>query len=191
MRAVRGATALLVGVAVLTGCSDGATANETLPPISSSPAETTESLPPLGPPDLPMPAEAREQTPAGAEAFIRYYMDVYNWAQAHMNVTYMRQLSRDCDTCARIMGEIENDAATGYSYRGGQVTVDYVDATDHQTAAVEAVFSISQAQLAVLDNTGQPLPGLSFDAHKSPGCGAVLAWDGRAHTWILEQWDIN
>jgi hypothetical protein len=191
MRLVRVAAAAVLGVVVLAGCSDDETANDTLPEVSSSAAQTSETLPPLGPPDLPMPVEAREQTPAGAEAFIRYYMHVYTWAQTHMDATYMRQFSRDCDTCARIIREIEADTSAGYSYKGGEISVGYAKATDQEPAGAEAVFSITQAPLTVLDQNGQPVSDLSFPAHTSPGCGAVMTWDTSGNTWVLEQWDIN
>ncbi len=65
---------VLVGAALLSGCSEKQEANDTLPTPSA--AETTEALPELGPPDLPMPAEAREQTVEGADAFTRYYVEI-------------------------------------------------------------------------------------------------------------------
>ena len=191
MRLVGMAVAAVVGLGLLAGCSSGRTANETLPPSASSPAETSATLPPLGPPDLPMPDEAREQTAAGAEAFLRYYMDVYTAAQASMDPTYMDQLSHDCETCNRIIGEINTDASAGYTYQGGEVTVEYVDTTNPKDSVAEAVFSLYQAPLAVVGQDGQPLPDLTFGERKSPGCGAILGWDRGEHTWVINQWDIN
>jgi hypothetical protein len=191
MRLVRMAAAAVAGVAVLGGCSDGGTANETLPSTSTSAAGTSESLEPLGPPDLPMPNEARVQSAAGAEAFIRYYMDVYNAAQSSMNPSYLEQFSQDCETCDRIIGEIESDASDGYSYQGGQVTVDYVDTTPPEQSSVEVVFSITQAPLIIIDPDGQPVPDLIFGERKSPGCGAILGWSPSESTWVLNQWDIS
>src|SRR4051812_13573990 len=106
MRLVRVAAAGAAGGAVLSGCSDGETANETLPATSTTAAESSASLPPLGPPDLPMPDEAREQTADGAEAFIRYYMSVYTSAEGSMDTTYLDQFSQGCETCDRIVDEI-------------------------------------------------------------------------------------
>ena len=65
---------LLAGGAVLSGCSEKQEANDSLPTASASPTE--DELPPLGPEDLPMPDEARTQDAAGAEAFVRYYIEL-------------------------------------------------------------------------------------------------------------------
>src|SRR4051794_26604224 len=99
MRLVRVAAVVLAGAAVLTGCSDGGTANETLPSTSTTAAETSEALEPLGPPDLPMPAEAREQTAAGAQVFLTYYVALMNHAQEQSTSRFVRDLSVDCSTC--------------------------------------------------------------------------------------------
>jgi hypothetical protein len=191
MRPMRVAAAAVAGVAMLAGCSDGGTANETLPSTSTSAAQTTESLPPLGPPDLPMPDEARAQTAAGAEAFVRYYMDIYTAAQASMDPTYMDQFSQDCETCNRIIDEIEKDSSSGYHYQGGQIAVSYVDATEPESSRVEVVFSITQTALSVLDPNNQPVADLVFEERKSPGCGAILGWSTSETSWVLNQWDIN
>ncbi|MCZ2813453.1 DUF6318 family protein [Modestobacter sp. VKM Ac-2979] len=179
-----------MAIAVLGGCSRGETANETLPEAPPSATETSEALPPLGPPDLPMPPEAREQTEAGAAAFVRYYMDVYNNAQSSMDPTYLDQFSQDCETCNRIAAEISSDASLGYAYRGGQVSVDYIDTTEPEDMTVEAVFSMTQAPLTVVDATGQPVADLTFGERSSPGSGAILAWSQTDQTWVLNQWDV-
>ena len=64
MRDLRWALAgLVVAAALLSGCSEKVEANDTLPPTSA--AETTESLPPVGPADFPVPDEARTKDAAG------------------------------------------------------------------------------------------------------------------------------
>ncbi|NEK94520.1 hypothetical protein GCU67_10095 [Modestobacter muralis] len=180
-----------MAIAVLTSCSSGETANETLPPVSSSAAPTSDTLQPLGPPDLPMPMEARQQSEAGAQAFLRYYMQLYSAAQASMNADYLDQFSQDCATCDRIIEEIRQDAATGYSYRGGQISVDYLDSSPVKGSVVEAVLSIRQSPLTVIDSTGQPIPSLIFDERTSSGSGALLGWDETTNSWVLNQWDVN
>ncbi len=66
---------------LLSGCSEKHEANDTLP--STSAAETTEALPALGPADFPVPDEARTKDAAGAEAFLRYWIDLLNRQQSH------------------------------------------------------------------------------------------------------------
>ena len=190
MRPMRVAAAAVVGVAMLAGCSDGGTANETLPSTSTSAAQTTESLPPLGPPDLPMPDEARAQTAAGAEAFIRYYMDIYTAAQASMDPTYMDQFSQDCALCDGIIKNLRDDAAAGYSYDGGQVTVTAASFGAANDSRIEGAFSIDQASLAVLGKDGVSVTDLSAPP-ASLNCGAILSWSSHDASWIFTQWDVN
>lgn len=190
MRLVRVAAAVAVGVAVLAGCSDGETANETLPSTSSTPTETTASLPPLGPPDLPMPAEAREQTPAGAEAFLRYYMAVYTMAQATMNSGYMDEFSQGCDLCDALTTNIRNDAASGYTYEGGNATVKNASFGEVEQGKIESSFSMDQAALVVNGPDGATLPDLSAPS-ATLDCGAIFNWSQKDTSWIFAQWDVN
>ena len=71
---------LLVGTALLSGCSEKQEAGTTLPSTSASP--TTEELPVVGPADFPVPDEARTKNAAGAEAFLRYFIELINRQQA-------------------------------------------------------------------------------------------------------------
>jgi outer membrane murein-binding lipoprotein Lpp len=190
MRLVRGAAAVL-GVVLLAGCSDGGTANETLPSTSStSAAETSASLPPLGPPDMPMPDEAREQTAAGADAFIRYYMDVYTAAQATMDPTYMDAFSQGCETCDTLISNLSDDMEAGYKYEGGRVAVQSSSFGNLAQSRIEGAFSIAQEALTVRDGAGNELPDLSAPA-ASLNCGAILTWSPIDRTWVLTQWDVN
>jgi hypothetical protein len=191
MRLVRVAAAAVASVAVLAGCSDGGTANETLPSTSSdSAAETSESLPPLGPPDLPMPAEAREQTAVGAEAFIRYYMAIYTAAEASMDPTYLDQFSQGCALCDSIINTLRDDATAGYSYEGGQVTVTDVSFGAISGSRVEGAFSIDQSSLTVHGNDGAAIADLGAPA-ESLNCGAILSWSADDASWVFTQWDVN
>src|SRR5215212_529757 len=57
-------------LALTTGCtSDTEQPSAELPPASSTAAQSTPDLPPLGPAEFPVPDEARRQDEAGAEAF--------------------------------------------------------------------------------------------------------------------------
>ncbi|HEV7872307.1 MAG TPA: DUF6318 family protein, partial [Modestobacter sp.] len=155
MRLARVAAGALVVGAVLTGCSGKQPANDTLPSAAPTSAESSESLPPLGPPDLPMPTEAREPTSEAASAFVVYYMTVYNEAQQTMDAQYLRDLSKGCTTCDRIAEEIIVDSQSGFSYQGGQVTIDSISAPAVNGQRAEAAFSTTQAPLTVLDATGE------------------------------------
>ena len=112
---------VLAGAALLSGCAEKQQANESLPSASASPTE--EALPPLGPEDLPMPAEARTQDAAGAEAFVRYYIELINRTSDVMDAQPLRDFSDGCADCNRIANSVEEDAAAGYEYEGGGITI--------------------------------------------------------------------
>jgi hypothetical protein len=67
---------LAAGAVVLSGCSERQEAADTLPEADATPSASEPELPPLGPPDLPVPDAAREKTPEGALAFAKYYMSL-------------------------------------------------------------------------------------------------------------------
>ncbi|WP_138734434.1 DUF6318 family protein [Modestobacter excelsi] len=188
MRLVQVAAAAAVGIAVLAGCSGGETANETLPSTSSSAAGTAASLPPLGPPDLPMPDEAREQTPAGAEAFLRYYMAVYTKAQVEMDSTYLRQFSQECSFCDALIQRLDENAASRHTYDGGAVTLRATSLTPDADGAIEGAFTIDQAALTIHDEAGATV---SEDPQATYSCGAVLTWRPTEAAWAMTQWDVN
>lgn len=158
-------------------------------PATSSAAEPTPELPPLGPPDLPMPDEARVQDEAGAEAFLRYYMEVYNHAQRTMNSTHLRELSRTCALCDRLADGLDADAAAGYSHEGGEVTVAEVSTPFLRSEdEAEIAFAVAQGPLTVTKD-GAPVEGLTFPGSSSTTDGAILEWDEERATWLLAQWD--
>ncbi|MEP6667274.1 MAG: DUF6318 family protein, partial [Nocardioidaceae bacterium] len=89
----------------LAACTDDtartptSTTSETSPtdPPSSSTPSTTEPTSPA-PPELP--DAAKEKTPAGAKAFIRFYVDVVNAAWKSQSSKQLRSLAtRSCSVC--------------------------------------------------------------------------------------------
>jgi hypothetical protein len=86
---------VVIGTALLTGCAEKQEANQTLPSTSASP--TTEALPEIGPADFPVPDEARTKDAAGAEAFLRYWIDLLNRQQAIPAGQPLRELGPECE----------------------------------------------------------------------------------------------
>jgi hypothetical protein len=114
---------LAAGAVVLGGCSERQEANDTLPGADAEASATEAELPPLGPPDLPMPAEARTQDAAGAEAFVRYYIELINRTSTVMDAAPLREFSDGCVDCDRIAAATEEASALGHDYQGGEMTV--------------------------------------------------------------------
>jgi outer membrane murein-binding lipoprotein Lpp len=182
------AVGLLLGTTLLAGCSARTEANDTLPSTSSAPT-TEAALPQLGPPDMPMPSEAREPTAEGADAFTRYYVELYNHAIRTLDTTHMRDFSQGCDTCDQLADQVDAVAAAGQRYEGGEARV--VASTPPFLTGDEAqlVFDVAQAPLSVtLD--GVPVEGQAMPEYSSTGGGGILRWSDDRATWVMTQWNI-
>jgi hypothetical protein len=189
MRLVRVTAAATLGLGLLAGCSDGGTASQTLPSASSSPASTSAALLPLGPPDMPMPDEAREQTAAGAEAFLRYYIDILNYTQSELTPTYVRDLSEQCATCNAFADGVDGYVHQGYRLSGGRIAL--TSASNAVLKGDEAEFSVALTQqpLTVTNEAAdvvETAPESSF-----PASGASLSWDAAQSSWLMTEITIQ
>ena len=184
-RAARTMAALVVTGGVLTGCSEAEPAGQTLPTTSAQAAPTTEALPPLGPADFPMPPEARTQDGPGAEAFTRYYIGLINRTSTVMDAVPLREFSQGCADCDRIATDTENDAAQGYRYEGGELTITWMATSPTIGDTADVAFTVDQAPLRVLDNNDAIVPGLSFPAYADLQSGVLASWDSNRTTWVV------
>jgi thiol-disulfide isomerase/thioredoxin len=87
---------VLVTALALGACSSDPTPKEPDPSTSTSAAPTpTATLP-------TMPAQASEDSAEGAAAFVKHYVDVFNYAAATGDVEELSRLSApDCEPCKR------------------------------------------------------------------------------------------
>ncbi|MGY1821549.1 DUF6318 family protein [Geodermatophilus sp. SYSU D00079] len=178
---------LAMAAALLSGCSEERPAADTLPSASAVPSPTEDALPPLGPADMPMPDEARTQDAAGAEAFVRYYIDLINRTSTVMDAAPLREFSEGCMGCARIANDNESDLSAGYRYEGGELRILQLgEPLVHGTTA-ELAFRVEQAPLTVVNETQQPVPGLVFDYKPNVLSSASFRWDGQQHSWLMTQ----
>jgi len=188
--AVRLSACLVAGAAVLTGCSEKQEANESLP-STSSPTSTEDELPPLGPEDLPMPDEARTQDAAGAEAFVRYYIELINRTSTVMDAQPLRDLSDGCRDCDRLADNTERANELGRLYRDGEITItDFRSPViDNEQASVGITFD--QAPLVVIDASGNPVEDGSSDAYSSLPGGIGLRWDATQTSWLITDFTVG
>jgi hypothetical protein len=173
---------LAAGGLVLIGCSAKQEASHTLPTTTA--AETTAALPPLGPKDMPMPAKARTKDAAGAEAFVRYYIGLINRTSTVMDATPLREFSDGCRDCDRLAASVENDAAVGHHYMGGEITLKQVGPALMKEKTAEFPLLVDQADFAVLEAAGGPVDGGSQAFSDLKG-GAALRWDETRHSWAM------
>ncbi len=182
---LRLAACLVAGAAVLTGCSEKQEAAQTLPTNSSAAPTEDDELPPLGPADMPMPPEARTQDAAGAEAFIRYYIELINRTSTVMDAQPLRDLSDGCRDCDRIADNVETDAAAGLHRDGGQLTVTGFGDPSVEGGSGRMAIVVDQSSLRVLDGAGLPVLGRGSEAFTGLTGGAALSWAPDRHTWIV------
>ena len=182
----------LVGVSVLAGCSaEGQQASTELPPASSTSAEPTPELPPLGPADFPVPDEARVQDEAGAEAFLRYYIDLINRQQAIPNGEPLRILGPDCGDCQRVARQYDEVAAAGQRDEGGALSITTdpgVRVTDDEA---RVSFIVRVEGIRLVEASGEPVEGASFDPQPRVPSGALLVWSDEAQSWFMRTLTIE
>ena len=186
MRLGRATAAAAVGVAVLAGCSDSGTANETLPPVTSSAAPTSEALKPLGPPDFPLPLAARRATPEGATAALSYYLELIP-RQSARDGEPLRQLSKDCSFCEFLATRADENAAANLSYNGGAIMTDGLRPPAFNDSVAEFAFSASQSAVEILDRNGQPVVGRGEAAISGLSGAAAMQWDESLDAWLMTQ----
>ncbi|MGY5882464.1 DUF6318 family protein [Modestobacter lacusdianchii] len=184
MRLVRTVAATAMGMALLASCSNGETANETLPPASSS-AESSESLAPLGPADFPMPIEAREKTQAGAIAASQYFIQLTVRAYQQGDTEPVRALSRDCEYCEFLIEAVNEDQAAGNQIRGGDVSFADPGQAHLTGETAETAFTVEQTSLSVIG------PDKELIASRTQP--SFTAFTALAATWSpdLQAWLIN
>jgi hypothetical protein len=180
---VRLVAGLAVVAALLSGCSEKQPANETLP--SASPAETTPELPPLGPEDMPMPDEARTQDAAGAEAFVRYYIELINRTGTTLDAAPLRNFSDGCDDCDRIASNAEANAEAGNRYEGGHITIVEVAPALVEGTSGDMAIRIDQSALVIVDPSGVPVHEGGSEAYTGLPGSVAVEWDSDRESWLM------
>jgi hypothetical protein len=117
---------------LLTGCGDDSKPDA--PSSSTSTAPTTTSTPSVSPTatvstktDPNIPAAARAHTPAGAEAFVKYFIERWNvaWTVPRAGI-----LSPLCQPTSKACAAYEKTAARlskdGHRYNGNPVSIKYI-----------------------------------------------------------------
>jgi len=99
-------------------------------PEPREPKRTATSATPTATPPT-MPAQAKEDTPEGAAAFVKHYIDVFNYASNTGDVAELSRLSSpDCEGCQRYVKLYRDTYKAGGYFKGGdwtigEITLDY------------------------------------------------------------------
>ena len=173
----------MIGTALVSGCAEKQEASDTLP--SSSAAETTEALPQIGPADFPVPDEARTKDAAGAEAFLRYYLELSDRQQELLDGQPLRDLGPECRECLRIAKAFDDVAAAGNRYEGGQLTLN--DLSEPLLGGNEATiaFGVKQEAVRLVDAAGNTVDE-GLPVQPNLGSGITLIWSDDQYSWLVK-----
>jgi hypothetical protein len=156
--------ALLAASILLAGCSgdtkpDPSSSSTTgSSPATTTPAPTTASPTTASPtPDPNIPAAARAHTPAGAEAFVRYFIERLNiaWTAPRAGI-----LSPLCQASSKACAAYEKTAARlttqRHHYDGPPVTIGFVGALDSASLNhLDVVANVVQERRSEIDAAGK------------------------------------
>lgn len=179
-----------LATALLAGCSGGTQQPSTTLPTTSAPAAASPTLPPLGPPDFPVPAEARAKTIAGATAFNRYYVDLMTHQAVSLDSAPLRDLSRGCNNCDGLADTYDEMRAADQHYLGGELSITSTGGTILNGDEAQTAFVLQQEKLQVLDARGAEVPGRTHPLSRY-SAAFVLDWDIQRLTWVVTQWDAD
>jgi RNase P subunit RPR2 len=175
----------LAAVLAVGACSGGddppATSSTSGSSSSSSTSSTTTSSPSTtATTTVQVPAAAQKHTPAGAEAFVRFYIDQSNEASMKADVTLLPPLSDPgCKSCEALQTAVEELKTNGTHYDSAPVTISKATAIDGGPKGQQFVRVLMvQNKTDVVDATGK-----------------VVSTDPRADlartfstTWMGERW---
>lgn len=117
------AVGLVVPLLVLSGCSSDDPQPKIAPPETTAPTQTTSPTP-SGPVEPTMPAAAKQQSAAGAEAFVAYFWEVANYAQATGDIASLEDLTTStCEACQGATSFLRGVYRRGGTVTGGESSV--------------------------------------------------------------------
>lgn len=155
----------VVLIAVLALAITGASCTQDPDPSPIPPATSTSSTPSATPTPAPpvMPAEARADSPAGAESFARYWLTALNYAYQSGDTTPLRSLG-NCAGCKAIADAIDRVRTEHGRIEGGKITI--LDGRPRafapkRSATVEVYYSQASGQTVYGDGHSSPVPTAS------------------------------
>jgi outer membrane murein-binding lipoprotein Lpp len=171
-------SSMVLGSLLLAGCGGDAKPDASSSSTTAS-STTTTALPTTSPTTDPttdpnIPVAARAHTPAGAEAFVRYFFDQVNIAWTTPKPGLLPQL---CKASSKSCKSFEDTAvqlkAAGNHYDGMPVTTQSVAALDAPGGRQSILYLGRQEKRNVVDSTGRVV---STDQQKTVRFEVALEW---------------
>ncbi|GAB3197250.1 hypothetical protein GCM10027062_08580 [Nocardioides hungaricus] len=162
----------------LAGCS-GDPEPRVAPPSPTAPSTTRASV--QTPPE--MPAAAKGTDAAAAEAFVRFYWEMVNYAQLTGDVEPLRPLGYKCINCENGIEFIEGIYSKGGEIRGGDGTPSKLDTTFTNVqgdllAVVDSVLVLTPQDVDV--------PGKAKDKHYKGGDREIRMYlQPESGSWVV------
>jgi len=171
-------TSMALASLLLAGC--GGDAKPDVSSSSSSASSPTTTAPPTASPttDPNIPVAARAHTPAGAEAFVRYFYYQLNvaWSTPKSGLVSVLSLPT-CKTCANFEAEAKRSATKKERIIGESVVLDTVSTSDATNLAKLTVLAIGyQPKTVVVDTSGKTVETVQRE---------------RVRTLVTAQWGAN
>lgn len=173
----------VVAAVVLGGCTDGAdpaptptpSVTSASPSATLSPSASASASPSATASGPTIPAAARAQTPAGAEAFVRFFFDQVNLAWTKPEPGAIAAVSStDCKFCATTESLASYLGENGQHYTEKPVTVEDVGAISGAPAGQQyLVATLIQNASTVVDAQGKVT---KRDARKRLPRNVALKW---------------
>jgi hypothetical protein len=175
-----GAAGVVVVLAVLAGCGGDPKAEPT-PSLSTPSVSTTPS------PTAPvMPAAASENSKAGAIAFVRYYIELINHAQATGDVAALAAVEDpDCKSCTQGREYIQGTYAAGGHIEDGQLRLRVLSALQNDAIngwTVDAKLSFGPQ--TVVNPSATP----SVQQLEGGGVPITVLVANRSDRWSVAEW---
>jgi hypothetical protein len=142
-------------VLLLAACESGSDDPTPKEPTSASPTS------PIPTATLPtMPAQASEDSSEGAAAFVKYYVDVFNYAAATGDVDELSRLSSpDCDGCQRYIKLYRDTYSAGGFFKDSDWEIGPLKVSAGSERAVVFGTVTSKAGTYREDSQSPPSPG--------------------------------
>lgn len=181
-RVVGSAVVVVVLATWLSGCESDAASPPPMETSTRSPS-ATPSPTPIAP---TLPAEAKGTTEASAEAFVRHYIDVTNYAMATGDTAALRAVSgSSCVSCQGVIDRIDSVYGAGGSIESGGWelrSVSVVPRTKPSEPQIDVgLFMTPQRVTQKMGNQPSAFPGGRLPAT------FMLRRDGES--WIVTEWE--